>query len=573
MRVAAPPPRAGMQRAEAALRKQRVSIEWLAAYLLPRELEVVARASIFPGSFTADAAVAVGCRASPSEQQQPCTDLATGNRCDQEQLHVAAGVERVLAGLVLMSVLSESKGAYSGGQRFSMHPLIRELGRELLHGQQREGCGRDGVVLQAMMVQWMVGNERGPGARLLLHHPKGKQPNNNVCQGVVGEDGANFREAARLLGSEGAIGEQMAHQALLGHMLEVGDAMWQLGYFPQARVLQEAVVGVRTRLQGPEHPDTLTAMSKLATTLVNLEDLPGARELREKVVGACTRVLGPEHPDTLIAVSDLACSLQHCMGGLLGARELRERVVDASARVLGPEHPATLRAMGNLASSLYCMGDVPGARKLQDKVVGACTRVLGPEHPDTLVAMGDYAMFLERMGDVSGALALAENVLALSTRVLGPEHPDTLIAMNNLAITLEESGDLAAACELQEQVVDAFTRMRGPEHPETIAVSSNLSRMMWELGDTLKARALLERCVATAARAMGVEHNVTQHVAGMLASWQPSTDQQSMSGRDPGLACRLGAFRRRFALPLLLAAAAAAWVLRGRRPRRVAAEA
>jgi hypothetical protein len=31
-----------MQQAEAALRKRRVSIEWLAAYLLPSELEAVA---------------------------------------------------------------------------------------------------------------------------------------------------------------------------------------------------------------------------------------------------------------------------------------------------------------------------------------------------------------------------------------------------------------------------------------------------------------------------------------------------------------------------------------------------
>jgi hypothetical protein len=46
-RVAPAPPCVGMQHAEVVLRKQRVSIEWLAAYLLPSELEAVARASVF----------------------------------------------------------------------------------------------------------------------------------------------------------------------------------------------------------------------------------------------------------------------------------------------------------------------------------------------------------------------------------------------------------------------------------------------------------------------------------------------------------------------------------------------
>jgi hypothetical protein len=227
-RVAPPPPRAGMQRAEAALRKRRISIEWLSAYLLPHELEVVARASIYPGSFSAYAAVAVGCRASPSEQQQqqqPCTGLATGNHRDQEEMCVSAGVEQVLRGLVLMSVLFEGEAGSVGEQRFSMHPLIRELGRELRCGQLREVCGGNGGAVEVMMVQWIVGDDRGPGRRLVLHNPTGSRPNSRVCQEVMAEEAANFREAARLLGSRGGIGEGPANEKLVGDMLHVGGAM------------------------------------------------------------------------------------------------------------------------------------------------------------------------------------------------------------------------------------------------------------------------------------------------------------------------------------------------------------
>ena len=53
------------------------------------------------------------------------------------------------------------------------------------------------------------------------------------------------------------------------------------------------------RLQGKEHPDTLTAMNNLARTLYAQGDLNGTRTLEEQVLEARARLLGKEHPDTL----------------------------------------------------------------------------------------------------------------------------------------------------------------------------------------------------------------------------------------------------------------------------------
>jgi hypothetical protein len=71
-----------------------------------------------------------------------------------------------------------------------------------------------------------------------------------------------------------------------------------MGDLPAARELQEKVVEVRTRVLGPEHPNILSSINNLATTLLSMGDLPAARELQEKVVDVFTRVLGPEHPQT-----------------------------------------------------------------------------------------------------------------------------------------------------------------------------------------------------------------------------------------------------------------------------------
>jgi Tetratricopeptide repeat len=67
----------------------------------------------------------------------------------------------------------------------------------------------------------------------------------------------------------------------------------------QARKLLEEALAIRHRVQGPEHPDTLTSMSHLAETLFAQGNLTGARKLWEETLDIRRRVLGPEHPDTI----------------------------------------------------------------------------------------------------------------------------------------------------------------------------------------------------------------------------------------------------------------------------------
>ena len=72
----------------------------------------------------------------------------------------------------------------------------------------------------------------------------------------------------------------------------------------RARELQEKALAIY-RLLGPERPDTLTAMSNLALTLISLGDVGGARKLLEEALAIQRQVLGPEHPGTLISMVNL----------------------------------------------------------------------------------------------------------------------------------------------------------------------------------------------------------------------------------------------------------------------------
>ena len=108
---------------------------------------------------------------------------------------------------------------------------------------------------------------------------------------------------------------------------------------------------------GEEHPDTLTSMNNLASTLRAQGDYAGARRLQERVLEVRTRVLGEEHPDTLTSMHNLALTLS-AQSDHSGARQLQDRVLEVMRSVHGEEHPDTLTAMNNLAATLWAEGDL-----------------------------------------------------------------------------------------------------------------------------------------------------------------------------------------------------------------------
>ena len=104
---------------------------------------------------------------------------------------------------------------------------------------------------------------------------------------------------------------------------------------------------MRERVFGPEHPDTLTARTRLArwTGEAGTRPPPGTSR---RAAARGERVLGPEHPDTLTTRANLACWTGEA-GDAAAARDQFAALLPVRERVLGPDHPDTLTARRNLA--------------------------------------------------------------------------------------------------------------------------------------------------------------------------------------------------------------------------------
>ena len=114
-----------------------------------------------------------------------------------------------------------------------------------------------------------------------------------------------------------------------------------LGLHKKAELLCSQVLETRKKLQGAEHPHTLTSMGNLASTYWEQSRWEEAEMLHVQVLETRKRVLGAEHPHTLTNMSNLAI-MWKSQGRDSEALNLMEECVKLRTRILGSEHEHTL---------------------------------------------------------------------------------------------------------------------------------------------------------------------------------------------------------------------------------------
>jgi tetratricopeptide (TPR) repeat protein len=206
------------------------------------------------------------------------------------------------------------------------------------------------------------------------------------------------------------------------------------GRYAIAEMMLKMSQDTRKTVLGPDHPNTLTSMSNLASTYWNQGRWKEAESLGLQVMEASKTVLGPDHPNTLTSMGNLASTYWN-QGRLKEAESLGVQVMEASKTVLGPDHRDTLTSMGNLASIYWDQGRWKEAESLELQVIEASKTVLEPDHRDTLTSIGNLASTYWDQGRWKEAESLELQVMETSKTVLGPDHPNTLTSMGNLAST------------------------------------------------------------------------------------------------------------------------------------------
>ena len=265
--------------------------------------------------------------------------------------------------------------------------------------------------------------------------------------------------------AEAALGTISSERAALEGANDIARAYESAGRLGEAIALYEQVLADRTRVLGPDHPDTLSSRNNLAYAYISVGRLADAIALYEQTDADSVRVLGPDHPDTFVSRNNLAF-VYELVGRFDEAFTLRRQTLDDCVRIFGEEHAETLASRSYLARAFRAAGRLDEAIPLYEEVLAERMRILGADHPDTLISRYNLAHAYWEAGRLGKAITLFEEVLADQLRVLGPNHPYTVASRCFLARAYREAG----------RVDDATAVLDPPTDPDDVDVHRIESR-------------------------------------------------------------------------------------------------
>jgi tetratricopeptide (TPR) repeat protein len=157
-------------------------------------------------------------------------------------------------------------------------------------------------------------------------------------------------------------------------------------------------------------PGIIECKATLGSILFDGERFEEAMELFIETHRDSTSILGPEHPQTLFAMSNLACAYR-AQGLLAEAVDLDFAVLEIKRRIFDKEegaHFSTVTSAANLAFTYSCQKRWDEAEKLEIWVLKERTKSLGELHPATLLARKQLAETYHQQGKDKDAQAVFE---------------------------------------------------------------------------------------------------------------------------------------------------------------------
>ena len=230
---------------------------------------------------------------------------------------------------------------------------------------------------------------------------------------------------------------------------------------------------------GEEHMGTLSILTNLADTQVELGQLVEARKNLLHVVAVSDRVVGSQHRTTLAAKSTLvAVYFKNCQ--LAEAESLQSQILAARRHTLGDDHESTWHSMANMAVISSDLGHFDAAEKIEVKIVELRRRFLGSNHPCTLTSMYNLARTYRNGNQMEREEVMLKQVLDARKIVLGTEHQDTISTAASLARTHQRQRRFAEAEQLVREVIRSRSNSLGESHPLVLVSKTDL---MWILHD------------------------------------------------------------------------------------------
>ena len=271
---------------------------------------------------------------------------------------------------------------------------------------------------------------------------------------------------------------------------ELADALTSLGHFFETMAehalpekMHSEALGIRERVLGPQHLETIAAATSLALSLEGRQRFGEAEKLHRRAYQARVATLGDDHEDTLKSLNNIAVCLRS-QGKTEEGVKLQLEALRATRTRFGPDYSLTLRNGAQLVTHYQAIGELEKAEELSRAAADGFQRTHGPDDPLTLIYQASLVKFLFETDRYGEAEQLARSVLERRRRVLGEGYPDTLFSMLWLSRVLIAQGGRQEAIEVLRECWGQCKVSVKSSNPLLVQIKEFLSAMARMVGES-----------------------------------------------------------------------------------------
>lgn len=225
---------------------------------------------------------------------------------------------------------------------------------------------------------------------------------------------------------------------------------WLLFYLDRennALTFFDEVVAAKQTENGPNHPETLSALQGFAWSCMNLGRNGESKHTFNIILK--NQLPGSKDPDALSCQQGLAL-LESRAGDFHASTELFAKTAREQMDLLGRHCSDTLLTLSLMAWGYIHIGRIEEAALRFEEVILDQKKCLGLEHIDTMESLCGRAFAYLRLRQHEKAIMLYEEVMQIKSRVLGWHHTLTKRCMETLIRAYRATGKREEATRLRK---------------------------------------------------------------------------------------------------------------------------
>ena len=210
--------------------------------------------------------------------------------------------------------------------------------------------------------------------------------------------------------------------------------------------------------QGRSDTGSASASPDHYAGMLDEDRLSEVESINKEVLENRMKTLGYTHPDTISAMNDLASTLEN-QGRLNEAKVMYQRALTSCEN--NPDRMLTLNTVNNLASLYKNQSKLELAERRYRQALTGYEEACGPDHISTLNTINSLGNLRSDQGNLKDAEAMYSRALKGYEKVLGLNHTSTLSAINNLGLLYNHQGKLKEAEAMYQRALIGYETIQG----------------------------------------------------------------------------------------------------------------